>query len=85
MEWHGTAMELRGTSRLSNGMAERRWATAERGVEMLWNGMAGQRLATQGHGKATERDAMTGNGMAIHQRLRAATAQQRMQCKGKAV
>nr|DAZ76809.1 MAG TPA: protein of unknown function (DUF4809) [Caudoviricetes sp.] len=31
---------------------------------MLWNGMAGQRLATQGLGKASERDAMTGSGMA---------------------
>ena len=84
MEWHGTAMELRGTSRLSNGMAERRWATAARGVNMLWNGMAGQRLATQGHGKATECDATTGNSMANHRRLREATAQHRMQSKGKA-
>ena len=38
--------------------------------------------ATQGHGKAAERDAMTGKGMANHRRLRAATAQQRMQSKG---
>nr|DAJ76414.1 MAG TPA: hypothetical protein [Caudoviricetes sp.] len=40
--------------------------------------------ATQGHSKARERYTMTGKGMANHRRLRAATAQQRMQSRGKA-